>query len=187
MTIWKRGGPNAPSERALSAKQNSFGRFVEHDGRLAGPVGLLERPAPDHRDSEGFKILRGHPSEADRGPRRVGLDRPAFDVDHAFNAAARTLRWRRLYRSTRPIPRPAWPARVRAAPRRTRPRARPSGTGRAERCGQRDDTLGVEAERHVDHVPQAAQQQRGAAEQRQRQRDLRGDQRKSETRLRAQR
>ena len=44
---------------------------------------------------------------------------------------------------------------------------------RAEPGSQRDDALGVEAERDADDVPQAAQQQRGASEQRQRQRDLR--------------
>jgi hypothetical protein len=33
--IWKRAVPNAAAECALSSKQNSFGGFVERDGRLS--------------------------------------------------------------------------------------------------------------------------------------------------------
>ncbi len=150
-------------------------------------IGLLERPAADQRDAEGFEVLRRDLSDADRRMMRA-RDRLAGRRRSMFvhRAPWRPRRRRRIAQRgghrTRRRPRACeqlfeerGPVRERRVP------------GAAEFGGQRDDTLGVEAERHADHVPQASQQQRGASEQRQRQRDLRGDQRKPDARPRARR
>ena len=123
----------------------------------------------------------------------------------------RIVGWRALASADRPstpmfmLPRRLPTGRRRIAQRGRRPapgvaRARASNSSkkaapcsavgylvRTERRGQRDDAFAVEAERHVDHVPEAPQQQRGAAEQRQRQRDLHGDQREPDARPRTRR
>src|SRR5262245_45673520 len=59
----RRGEPKATPERALAGKEHSFGRLVERDDWFASRVGVLERTTAEHRNSEGFEILRRHRSK----------------------------------------------------------------------------------------------------------------------------
>ena len=53
----KAGEPKTTSERRLAGEEYPRGGFVEHGGRLAAQVGVLERAAPHHRDAERFEVL----------------------------------------------------------------------------------------------------------------------------------
>ena len=173
--------------RARAPRQTgSFGRFVEHDRRLA----VRSAPANVRPSTSGMrkvsKYSRRHLADADRG--MVHARHPAAGLRLACSRPPRVAP-SGAGASLKAAETAPGVARARASSS-SKNAARCAGVGylvRAESGGQRDDALGVEAERHVDDVPQASQQQRGAAEQRQRQRDLRGDQREPDARPRARR
>ena len=176
---------NATSERALSREEHSLGRLVEHDRRLAGQIGLLERPASDQPECETFRNMRRHRRKRIGG--RGALESAGRPSTLTAPSHARRQRWRRRiaqcggYRARRR------PGACEQLLEERGPVLERRISDVAELCGQRDNTLAVEAERHIDDVPQGPQQQRGTSEQRQRQRDLCGNQREPDTRLRARR